>query len=100
MAERSSGQPSLEHVKDEVMAPVVRPIARIVVMPLAVVDRNLHFRSVPMVHAIAAAVVFATVEVLWIVHVWVVIESTVVTVARGSSPRPAVGLLSLLRVGL
>jgi hypothetical protein len=70
---RSLGR--LEHVKDEMVAPMVPSVGRILIIPVAVVNRDLSFGSIAIVHAIAAAVVLIPVKVLWVVDVRVVVEA-------------------------
>ena len=74
------------------MTPVVSLIGWVVVVPLAIVNWNLHFYGVAMVQAITARVVFGAVEVLWIIDIWGVVETLVVTITRSSTPCPAVSL--------
>lgn len=83
----------LEHVGQEMMSPVVATIGRIVIVPLTVVDRNLHLRNITVVEAIAAAIVLVAVKVLWIVDVRVMVEPSVVSAARRTTPTAPVGLL-------
>ena len=81
------------------MAPVVRTIAWIVIVPLAVVNRDLHFGRIPIVQAIAATVILVAVEILLVVDVRIVLESRVVSVARSATPRTAISIRLLgLRV--
>ena len=68
------------------MTPVVTMIAWVSVVPLAIVDRDLHLRWISVVQIVAAAVVLVTPEVLWVIDVWVVIEPVVVAATRGSTP--------------
>ena len=76
----------LEHVENEVVAPVVAVIAGVIVLPLFVVNGDLHFGWITVVHAIAAAIVFVAPKVLWVVDVRIVIEPVVVATAGGSTP--------------
>ena len=74
----------------------------IVVVPLAIVNWDLHFRRVSMVKTIAAAKVLIAIEVLWIVNIRIVIETLVVAIARSATPCFAICLrlrLSLLGLG-
>jgi len=59
---------------------------RIVVVPLAVVNRNSHLRGIAVVQAIGAAVVFIAVEILWVVDVRVVVEAIPVLGRIGLTP--------------
>ena len=64
------------------MVTVMEPAARrVIVVPLLVVDRDPHFGGIAVVHAIAAAVVFLSPEVLRIIHVRVVVKSIPVRVS-------------------
>ena len=80
------------------MAPVVPSVVRILIMPVAIVNGNLRFRCIAVVHVIAAAVVLTAIEILWIVNVRIVVESRVVAVAGCSTPASTISLLRLLRV--
>ena len=73
------------------MSPVVATWAWVFVVPVAVVNGNLHFRTVTIVHAIAALVGFCTTEVLWIEHVRIVVEAIAVTAVSGGTPRVTEG---------
>ena len=93
----------LENVGQEVVSPVISLGCWIVIVPLAVVNWDLHFRRISMVEAVAAAIVLIAIKVLWIVHIWVVIESFVVAIARSTTPCLAICLrlrLSLLGLGV
>ncbi len=78
------------------MTPVVSFVAWIFVVPLSIVDRNLHLLWIAIVETVAAAIVFATPEVLRVVNVWVVIEAAVVSIAGRSSPVLPIGWALLL----
>ena len=81
------------------MAPVVGSVRWIVIVPLAVVNRDLHFGRITIIQAVATAVIFVPVEVLWVVDVRIVLESRVVSVARPATPRTAISIRLLgLRV--
>jgi hypothetical protein len=54
---------------------VVPTVGRILIIPVAIVDGDLSLRSIPIVHAIAALVVLAAVEILWIVDVRIMVEA-------------------------
>lgn len=84
---RETGLRGLEHVGQEMVTGVVTALAWVFVVPLAVVHRNLHFGWVAIVHAVATAIVFATVEVLWIEDVRIVVESRAVAIASGGPHR-------------
>jgi hypothetical protein len=87
----------LEHVQEEMMAPVVGTIARVIIIPLPIVDRDLHFGWITVIEAVAAAIVLVSVEILGIVDVGVVLKPGVVSAASPATPSAAVsvGLLSL-----
>lgn len=72
---------------------VIAAIARILVVPLSVVNGDLHLRWIAIVQAIAAAIVFASPEVLRIIDVRIVVEAAVVSIAGRSSPLLPVGVL-------
>ena len=91
----------LENVGQEVVSPVISLGCWIVIVPLAVVNWDLHFRRISMVEAVAAAIVLIAIKVLWIVHIWVVIESFVVAITRSTTPCLAICLrLRLCLLGL
>jgi len=79
------------------MAPVVALLFRVVVVPLTVVDWNLHLGGIAVIHAITASVVFATVEVLRVVDVRVVLEAIEIASTLIVSPCLPVGLRLLCR---
>lgn len=68
-------------------------VARIIVVPLLVVDGNPHFRRIPVVQAIAAAKVFLSPEVLGIVDVRIVIKPIPVAEIGLPTPGSAIGPL-------
>ena len=68
------------------VAGVIAAIAWVVVVPLFVVDRDPHFLWITVVQAVAAAIVFLTIEILWVVHVRVVVHA--VPVAAGGLAAP------------
>jgi hypothetical protein len=74
------------------MSPVVSLIGRVVVIPLAIVDWDLHFCRVAIIETIAALEILVTVEILRIVNEWVVVESLIVAIASSPSPCLAVSL--------
>lgn len=88
----------LEHVQDEVMAGVISLRSGVVVLPLAVVNGDLHLRWVTVVKAISAAIVLVTPKVLWIVDVRIVLKTIVISLTSSSPPHATVGLLWLLCV--
>jgi len=88
----SSACVSLEDVGYEVMTPVVAFLAGILVMPTAVVDRNLHLGRIAIVQAIAAAVVLVAIKILWVVNVGIVQEAIAVTRTHGATPCLAIGV--------
>lgn len=81
----------LEHIEDEVVPRMVAAWARVLVVPVPVVNWDLHFRRVTVVQAIAALVVLAPQEVLGIKHVRVMVEPLYVPIAACTSPCAAVG---------
>ena len=86
---------ALEDVEDKVMSAVVQPRARIIVVPLLVVDRNSHFRWIAVVQTIAAAIVLIRPEILWIVHIRVVVKAVPIMNGSRATPRLAKRLLRL-----
>ena len=54
---------------------MVPAVGRILIIPMAIVDGYLCLRSIAIVHAVAAAIVLASIEILWIVNVRIVIET-------------------------
>lgn len=68
------------------MTPVVSLVTWILVVPIAIVNGNLHLRSVSIVHAIAALIRFWTAEVLWIEDVRVVVKSVAIAAVPGAAP--------------
>ena len=81
------------------MAPVVALLLWVVVVPLTVVDRNLHFLRVAIVQTVAAAEVLASVEVLGIINIRVVLEAIEIASPLVVSPCLPVGLRLLCRSG-
>lgn len=65
---------------------VIPPGRWIFIVPTAIVDGNLHFSRIAIVHAVAASIVLAAVEVLWIVNVWIVVKPVAIASARRSTP--------------
>ena len=86
------GQSILEHVQDEMMPPVVWAVSRVIIVPLAIVDGDLHFRRIAVIHTIATAIVFITVEILRVVDVWVVLEPWVIPATSGPTPCASIGI--------
>jgi len=68
------------------MAAVVAATVGIVVVPLAVVDRDTHLGRIAVVQTIGAAVVLVAVEVLRVVHVGIVVETIPVLGRIGLTP--------------
>lgn len=68
----------------------------VIVRPLAIVYRNLHFCRVSVVHVVTTPIVLVPPEVLWIIHIWIVHEALIITLARSAIPGSPVGLLWLL----
>ena len=71
----------------------------VLVVPLAIVDRNLHFRWITVVQAIAASVVLISIEILGIVDVRVVIEAMIIA-SPGLSSRYSAVSVWILGIGL
>jgi len=68
-------------------------VARIIVVPLLVVDGNPHFWRIPVVQAITAAKVLLSPEILGIVDVRIVIKPIPVAEIGLSTPSAAIGPL-------
>ena len=83
----------LKHVQYELVSTVVRPSTWIVVVPLAVVDRNPHLGTIPEVQIISTSVVVVTSEILRIIDEWIVVKAFPTLVALGT-PRSPERLLS------
>lgn len=82
------------------VAPVLETaMVRVVVMPLLVVNRNSHFRRIPVIHVFAAAVVLGTPEILWVVDIRVVIKAVPILGVVRAGPTVSVRLLSLGTLG-
>lgn len=88
-------QHRLKNVELEVVAVVEFAAFWVVVVPLLVVDRNLHLAWIAVVEAIVAFVVVRSVEVLRIVDVRIVIKSVPILRIVGASPLSTIGLLGL-----
>jgi len=85
------------------MAPVISLCSWIVIVPLAIVNWDLHFSRISMVKAIAAAIILIPIEILRIVNIGIVIESLVIAIAGGTTPCSSICLslrLSLLGLGV
>lgn len=72
------------------MSPVVATGAGVFVMPMFVVDRDLHFGRIPVVHAVAATIIIVAAKILWIKNVRIVVEPRTVSISRGW-PKRSVG---------
>ena len=83
----------LEDVQKEVVATVISVIGRIHVVPLLVVDRNLHFWRIAVVHVATTLKIFLAVEILRIVHVRIVIKAVPVGRTVRSAPCAAISSL-------
>ena len=86
------------------MPPVVAARTWIIVVPMAVVDLNLHFRWITVVHAVAALIILATTIVLWVENVQIVVESRAVAAPCSSTPCLTIGhslrCLCIARIGV
>src|SRR3972149_1831204 len=85
----------LKHIESEVVSLVEFSWTGIVVVPMAVVDRNPHFGRIAVVQTVGTAKVFVPPEVLRVVDVRVVEEAVPIERRVGMSPCPTVGLFSL-----
>ena len=75
------------------MSRVKPAAARVIVVPLLVVDGNPHLRRIPVIQAIAAAEVFLPPEILWVIDVRIVVKPIPVAEIGLSTPSAAVGPL-------
>ncbi len=86
------------------MPPVVAARTGVIVVPMAIVDWDLHFRWITVVHTIAALIVLATAIVLWVEHVRIVVESRAVAAPCSSTPCLTIGhclwCLGIARIGV
>ncbi|MEY4567856.1 MAG: hypothetical protein RLY14_2826 [Planctomycetota bacterium] len=96
---KSRNQERLEYVRDEVVTPVISAAGGVLVVPLAIVDRDLHFRWISVIQAIAASIVLISVEILGIVDVGVMIEAMVIA-SPGLSSRYSAVSVWILGIGL
>ena len=83
----------LKHVQVEVMTPVVSARARVVVLPPFVVDRYSHLLRISVVQTFGASVVMVPPEILWVIHIWIVVESFPIIVAVLAAPYASEGTL-------
>ena len=70
---------------------VIASIAGILVVPLPVINWNLHFCGITIVKTVAAAIVLVALKVLGVKNVWIVIESLNVAIAARATPYASVG---------
>jgi len=83
------------------MMPAVEPASvRVIVVPLFVVDRDTHLGRIAVVQAIGTTIVLVAPEILWVVHVRIVIKAVPVLRVVRRAPRATVSLLSFGRLGL
>lgn len=68
-------------------------MARVVVVPLFVVDRNPHFWRIPVVQAITASEVLLPPEILGVIDIRIVVEPIPVAEIGLSTPSAAIGPL-------
>ena len=68
------------------MSRVVERAFGIHVVPLLVIDRHAHFRRVPVVQIVGAAVVLARPEVLRVVDVGIVVQTVPIAGTVGATP--------------
>ena len=87
----------LKYVENELMAPVIPLLLWVVVMPLAIVNRDLHLLWVTIVQAVATSEVLATVKVLRIINIRVVLETIEIARSLVVTPCLPVGLRLLCR---
>ena len=81
--------PALKHVESEVSSFVKLARARVLVVPMAVVDRDPHLGRIAVVQAVGTAVVLVPPEVLRVIDVRIVIETF--PVLRRSRSFPTTG---------
>jgi len=75
------------------MARVEPAVARVIVVPLLVVDWNPHFWRIPVVQAITASEVLLPPEILGVIDIRIVVEPIPVAEIGLSTPSAAVGPL-------
>ena len=92
-AECDDARSCLKDIQDEMMTRMESAVARVIVVPLFVVDRNPHLWRIPVVHAIATTEVLLPPEILGIVYVRIVIKPIPVAEIGLSTPGAAVGPL-------
>ena len=85
--------PPLKDVQVEVVPLVVLSGLRVVVLPLAIVDRNTHLGRISIIEAVCTAVVFTAPEILWVVNIRVVVEPLPILGFVGVSPSSPVSSL-------
>lgn len=73
-------------------------MARVIVVPLLVVNRNSHFRWIPVIQAIAAAKVLLSPEILGVVDIRIVVKPVPVAEIGLSTPSAAISPLVSRRV--
>lgn len=71
---------------------VITAIGWIVIVPMLVVHRNLHFWWIAIVHIIAAAIIFVTPEILWIKNIRIMVETVVILGIHRTTPGSPVSL--------
>lgn len=74
---------------------VVSATGGIVIVPVAVVDRDPHLWRVPIVQAVGTPIILVSPEILWVKDVRVVVEPVPIDGGIGMPPRTAVRLLGL-----
>src|SRR5262245_29020224 len=89
---RTTGR-RLEDVEDEVGTFVVWPRCRVVAEPMAVVNRDPHLGRIAVVQAVNTPIVLVPPEVLWVVHVRIVIEAVPIERVVRMAPSTAISLL-------
>ena len=92
----SAIESSLENVGEEMVSPVIAPRRRVIVVPVAIVDRNSHLRRIAIIKAVRAAVVAVSPVVVRIRNVRIVIKFVVVD--GGILISPAGTIRSLLSI--
>jgi hypothetical protein len=90
---------ALKHVEHELVPAVVSAALRILIVPLAIVNRNPHFGRIAIVHVFGTSVVVLSPEVLGIIDVGIVIKTFHIARAGLAAPHPAIGALLGLSLG-
>ena len=89
----------LEHVEHELVAAVVSAILRILVVPLAIVNRNPHFGRISVILIFRTSVIVLSPEVLRIIDIRIVIKAVHIPRTGLTTPYTPVSMLLSFRLG-